>query len=214
MFDAIFFDNDGILVETDHLFFRACSETLKKLVDFDLPYELYREHILVQGVGFHEFLKTRGCDIEISDLRRMRTERYFELLRNSEISVFPGVRETLSKLSKKIPLGVVTAAQKKEFEIIHEKLDLRKYFDFVVDRDDVEFSKPHPEGYLLAAKKAEVPPKKCLVIEDSPRGISAAKNAGMMCWCVPTKNTREMDLSQADKIFEKMPEILKELEKN
>lgn len=206
-FDAIFFDNDGILVETDDLFFQACKTLLKDLVGYELSRERYSDHILMRGEGFLEILSHYGYTEDHEDeLRKKRTDIYLDLLRKG-VSPIPEVESTLQKLHKKLPLGVVTAAQQAEFEIIHSQLGLLPYFDFIVHRDDVVHSKPHPEGYLLAAERAKVSPENCLVIEDSPRGIAAAQAAGMTCWCIPTEQTKQMDISAADQILDSISEL-------
>lgn len=74
---------------------------------------------------------------------------------------------------------------------ILEILELINAFDFVASRDDVEHGKPDPEIYLLVSDVLQVPPEQCLVIEDSPSGVKAAKAAGMWCIAVTTPFTRE-----------------------
>lgn len=69
-------------------------------------------------------------------------------------------------------------------------LDLRNTFDFIGTRDNVEHGKPDPEIYQLVSKELGVPPKECLVLEDSPSGVEAAVAAGMWCVVVTTPFTR------------------------
>ena len=102
----------------------------------------------------------------------------------------------------------MTTARRKHLELIHSQTGLLDFFNDIVTLEDVKQSKPSPEGYLLAAKKLNVSPEKCLVIEDSPRGMVAGKTAGMTVWAVPTDQTRELDLSSADEVFEDLDCVL------
>jgi beta-phosphoglucomutase len=97
-------------------------------------------------------------------------------------------------------VGLVTGSYYNEAQKILPKkvFDL---FDTVVAGDCVTRGKPDPEPYLSAAKNLKVDPKECLVIENAPYGIKAAKSAGMMCYAVATSLSKEY-LCQADKIFE------------
>ena len=96
---------------------------------------------------------------------------------------------------------------------IHNQTGLLPYFKFWVVNEDVQKSKPSPECYLIAAKKAGVNPANCLAIEDSPRGIKSAKDAGMTVYAIPTAQTKKLDLSLADKIFAGFSELMDFLKK-
>jgi len=87
--------------------------------------------------------------------------------------------------------GLATMSHCVQVNRILEILELINAFDFVASRDDVEHGKPDPEIYLLVSDVLQVPPEQCLVIEDSPSGVKAAKAAGMWCIAVTTPFTRE-----------------------
>ncbi|HGL5935975.1 TPA: HAD family hydrolase, partial [Clostridioides difficile] len=88
------------------------------------------------------------------------------------------------------------------------KANLKDYFDAIVCGDDVVNSKPNPEIFLKAAKKINVNPKNCIVIEDSPMGVEAAYNGGIRCINVPDlKEPDEQIKSQSHKILENLLEV-------
>ena len=79
---------------------------------------------------------------------------------------------------------------------------MENIFDVIVTFEDCEKRKPHPESYLITAKKLNLNPDDCIVIEDSPVGIESAKKAGMKCIAVLNKYTKKQDLSKADIIID------------
>lgn len=88
-----------------------------------------------------------------------------------------------------------------------KKLSLEKYFDVIVSSDFVSKGKPAPDIFLYTAKKLETQPNECLVIEDSPNGILAAKNARMKCIGFRYEFNKNMDLSKADLVVESFKKL-------
>ena len=93
------------------------------------------------------------------------------------------------------------------FDIIHQASGLLQYFDFVLAREDYGKSKPDPEPYLAAVARSGVAPERCVAVEDSARGLTAAKAAGIACIMVPTDFTRALDFSAADKVLGSVQEV-------
>ncbi len=81
------------------------------------------------------------------------------------------------------------------------------FFDFVLTREDYVRSKPCAEPYLLALQRSRLKAEEVLVIEDSPRGLTAAKNAGLSCWVLPGGYTAEQDFAGADRILNSIMEV-------
>ena len=97
------------------------------------------------------------------------------------------------------------------FEIIHKRSNLLHLFDFILTREDYGKSKPDPEPYLLALANSRQAIKDCLVIEDSPRGLAAAKAAGLDCWVIPSDETSGQDFSSADSVLGSIEEVAERL---
>jgi beta-phosphoglucomutase len=76
-------------------------------------------------------------------------------------------------------IKTAVASSSRNASLIIERLGLAERFDAIVDGNDVEHSKPHPAVFLLAARRLALPPEHCLVIEDAPAGVEAARRAGM-----------------------------------
>ena len=88
-----------------------------------------------------------------------------------------------------------------------EKLAFAEHFETVICRGDAPQIKPAPDLYLEAARRMELPPAKCLVIEDSLNGVKSAKAAGMSVWVVPNRVTAGLDFFEADRIFPSLVEL-------
>ena len=203
-FDAILFDNDGVLVDTEHLYFRANRETLAE-VGVALDQAAYVELFLRDNLGAWQLAEARGVPPEtIARLRLARDRRYLELLEGEDLSL-PGVAEAVSALRRRYRLAVVTSSQPEPFARAHARSGLLPHFEFALTRRDYQRSKPHPEPYLRAVDRLGLSPARCLVIEDSERGLAAAKAAGLACWVIPSALTRGLDFARADLVLDDLP---------
>lgn len=195
-YDAIFFDNDGILVDTEPLFFRATREILTT-VGIDLEVTLYHDWTMRQGRTVFELVSEKGIsDEEILRMRRIRGARYDALIREG-VRVLDGVHETMAALRNVRPKAIVTSSSRDHFDEIHAQTGLVPDFEFVLADGDYARHKPHPDPYLLAAKRMGVDPSRCLAIEDTERGLVSATDAGMACVAIPNELTRGADFSRA-----------------
>jgi HAD superfamily hydrolase (TIGR01509 family) len=204
---AIFWDNDGVLVETEHLYFQSTQDVLAS-VGISLTEEQYIELFLVQGKGAWHFAEEAGiAPGEIDRLRNLRNALYSERLAQAP-RVFAGIAEVLGALRGKYVMGVVTSSRKDHFDLIHRSTGLLKYFDFVLTAGDYGRAKPDPEPYLLAVERSGISREACVAIEDSERGLESAKAAGISCIVVPTALTRGGTFAGAHRILGSISEIL------
>ena len=195
-YDAIFFDNDGILVDTEPLFFQATQEILAT-VGIDLSVDLYHDWTMRQGRTVFELVSEKGVsDEEILEMRRVRGARYDALIR-SGIRVLAGVHDTMDALRGLRPKAIVTSSSRDHFDEIHVQTGLLPNFDFVLADGDYARHKPHPDPYLAAAERMGVDPARCLAIEDTERGLVSATDAGMACVAIPNELTAGADFSRA-----------------
>lgn len=188
MVDAIFWDNDGVLVDTEHLYLEATRQVLAT-VEIPLTDDDYRALFLVQGRGAWHLAEARGLPpSQVEALRQQRNALYARLIAEGP-RVLPGVREVVSTLHGSYRMGVVTSSRRDHFEIIHRETGLLEYFDFVVTADDCARTKPCPDPYVRALEVSGVSRESCLAVEDSERGLEAATAAGVRCAIVPSRLT-------------------------
>ena len=193
--EYILFDHDGVLVDTEPWYYRAGQRALA-----DMGVTLDKEQYLrdmSQGLGTWTQARAAGIDeATISRQREVRDAYYQEYLRTEAIEI-DGVVDTLGELSKYVRMAIVTTAKRVDFELIHEKRQIRQFMDFVLVREDYELAKPHPEPYLTGVKRFGAFKAEVLVVEDSSRGLNSAVVAGIECAVVDNEFTKAQDFSQA-----------------
>ena len=201
---AILWDNDGVLVDTEVLYFRATRETLDS-VGFELTEALFREHFLTRSQGVWHMLEGHD-DASVASLRASRDARFTSLIESEPIAI-DGAAGVLEALSRHLSMGVVTSSRRSNFEAIHARTGFDAHFEFVVTGDDVAATKPNPEPYLRGLEHAGCAPHEALAIEDSERGLAAARAAGIRCWVIPTPLSADGDFSAAERVVERIEEV-------
>jgi HAD superfamily hydrolase (TIGR01509 family) len=188
MIEAIFWDNDGVLVDTEHLYFEATRRVLSS-IGIELTEAAYRDLFLVRGTGAWHLAEARGIEqARIDALKSARNALYATLLAGAP-RLIPGVSETLQALHGRYATGIVTSSRRDHFDVIHRDTGVLKYFEFVITADDCPRTKPCPDPYLRALERSGRPAAACLAIEDSQRGLDAATAAGIRCLIIPSRLT-------------------------
>lgn len=201
----ILFDHDGVLVDTEYWYYKAGERALAD-IGLTLDQDQYLRD-MSQGWGTWTQARAAGIDEQIiSRQREVRDVYYQEYLRTEAIEI-DGVVDTLAELSKYVRMAIVTTARRVDFEIIHEKRQIRQFMDFVLAREDCNFTKPHPEPYLTGLKRLGATKEETLVVEDSARGLNSAVAAGIDCAIVHNEFTKAQDFSQATHRIDTLSEL-------
>lgn len=177
--NTLLFDNDGVLVDTERYYFTANRRVLEPF-GITLTAEQFADVSLRQGLSVIRTLLPDCPEHTLAGLHRQRNRLYTELLQTEPLAI-PGIEKQLVLLGQQYRMAIVTSSLREHFDIIHSRLDLLRYFDFVLTREDYQNSKPAPDPYLTALQRASAHPAQCLVIEDSPRGQQSALAAGLRC---------------------------------
>lgn len=199
-FDAVIFDHDGTLIDTETPDYRACTMLCEE-IGLTLTLERWAEMIVGRQYGyellFEELVLEKRNGLTTADLWQRLRELWQITLENVEL--MPGVTTVLPLLKQAgYPLAVATASDRAWVTRWLARFELASYFKVVANRDDVANNKPAPDVYLFAAAQLGVSPGRCLVFEDSVAGLQAAKAAGMVAVAVPTEVTASLDFSAAD----------------
>jgi len=177
-----------VLVDTERLFFAVTREAFARA-----GVELRPAHWAASYLGVGRRSSDLAAELGLSQaviepMLVQRNSSYRKVL-EGELPVRKGVGEPLERLRGRVRLAMVTGAPRDQVELIHRGTGLLNYFEFVVSGDDCERAKPHPEAYLNALAKLQLPASACLAVEDSPRGVKAALAAGMRCVLMPHELT-------------------------
>jgi HAD superfamily hydrolase (TIGR01509 family) len=203
---TILWDNDGVLVDTEGLYFRATRSVLAS-VDIDLTPRQFKEISLCRGESTFTLAIQQGIkDAQISRLRAERDRIYAEFLA-ADSCVIDGAEEVLRSLYGQVRMGVVTSTRREHFDIAHAKSGLTRFLDFVISQEDYQHTKPHPEPYLTAISRHGLRCHECMVVEDSPRGLAAATAAGLPCIIVLSQWTTQRDFRGAYRVLESIREV-------
>jgi HAD superfamily hydrolase (TIGR01509 family) len=207
---TILWDNDGVLVDTEGLYFRATQAVLAE-VGVELTPEQFKDISLKRGESTFILAAEEGVDAnDIACLKTKRDRVYAESLR-TEPCVIEGAEEVLRLLYGQVRMGVVTSTRRQHFEIAHARTGLTEYLDFVISHEDYQHTKPNPDPYLTAIKRHHLRPEKCIVIEDSERGLAAAMAAGLECLIVLSQWTKDGDFHKARKVLGSIREVPQEI---
>ena len=206
MFKAILWDNDGVLVDTEHLYCEATRQVFAS-AGITLGDDDYRDMFLTGNMGAWHLLTAQGRSrSEVARMRDERNEIYSSLLRGRDHAI-DGVRDVLQTLHGRYAMGVVTSSRRDHFEIIHATTSLLHYFDFVLTREQYVNSKPDPEPYLAGIARTGFSAAQCLAVEDTPRGLTAATGAGARCVVIPNALTAGGDFTAAYKVLRNIREL-------
>jgi HAD superfamily hydrolase (TIGR01509 family) len=182
---AILFDNDGVLVDTEQMFFESTRQVFAAAGTLLSPQQ-WAKLYLAEGRPSKEIALLLGMPATRAD--EIIPQRNADFLSRISHGVPPmaGVQELLAHLVKKVRLAVVTGASRQHFDRVHASTGLSHYFEQVITSDDYESVKPSPDAYLTALERLSLSPGECLAVEDSPRGANSAKAAGIPCALIPT----------------------------
>lgn len=183
-YQAIFWDNDGVLVDTEKLFFEANRRVLQKF-GVTLTWARFAEISLGRGGSI---LELAGQPLaEYDQLVEHRNEVYSEILRNTPSAALlrPGVLEVLHYFHGHLIMGIVSSCRRCHFNLIHRRTGIPALMDFILLLEDCPVNKPHPDPYLQAMARCHLSPEQCVVVEDAERGIAAARAAGIDALAVP-----------------------------
>jgi HAD superfamily hydrolase (TIGR01509 family) len=174
---GIIFDFDGVLVDSEPIRFRAGVEALAE-IGVSLTWELFAKHWLgrTDEVGLRDILGPR-FETEGAGVIARRNTRYEGLL--AEVPFFPDAIRLLDRLPPELSLAIASGSRRLEVTTILARVGLSHRFHALVSAGDYARAKPFPDPFLLAARGLDIPPKACLVVEDSPAGVVAGRAAGM-----------------------------------
>jgi HAD superfamily hydrolase (TIGR01509 family) len=211
-FKAILFDNDGILMDTEKLYFFACRDTLAE-EGFEYTEEMYAHYTLYNNRGaWHYLVEEQGYSEEKARVVQLRWRDTYLRLFLTDTQLFPETIDVLKTLQGKFRLGLVTGSSQKEIDVKFEQTGIKDFFEICNARETYERSKPFPDPYLHTAEMMRVKPEECLVIEDSPRGAIAAKAAGMTCYIIPNGMTEHLKFPEVDCTLKNLSELVGILE--
>ena len=189
-------DLDGVLVDSARFHYEAFRQLMQEMGK-DLGEAEFRR---LFGLRNETILRELSGELSPSEMGALATRKE-EIFRGriaGRVRPLPGAKDLVSRLSAAgIPQAIASSTPRANIELILRSLGLARAFAAVVGEEDVWVGKPDPEGFLTAARQLGVPPEGCVVLEDAPEGLAAARAAGMRSIGVATTRRPEQ-LSEAD----------------
>ncbi len=183
---AVLFDMDGLLVDTEPLWFTAERRVVSELGGHWSKHD--QEELLGSNLEYAAAYMVRltGCQLSPEHVAQMLKDAMTDELRGGEFVFRPGALELLQQLTDSgVSTALVTSSVRDHLDLVVEALPGNP-FDVVVTGDDVEHKKPHPEPYESALRQLHAPATRCVVLEDSPAGVASAEAAGCAVIAVPS----------------------------
>ena len=201
---GVIWDMDGVIIDSVPFHYQAWQTVFQKRG------KNLEKSITEKPFGHIDTIKSvMGKDISEVELKEIATEKeeVFRQLITEQIRPLPGVIRLLVALRKNgFKLALASSSPRENIDLILEGLRASSYFDIIISAEDVKHAKPDPEVFMLAAERLGVKNERCIVVEDMPAGVSAAKQVGMRCIGVATNRPKAM-LNDADVVVESLAKI-------
>jgi beta-phosphoglucomutase family hydrolase len=207
--EAIIFDMDGLMIDSEG----KQSAAIEKMLREHGEEPVYRPTGIVQIAGMRardnlaELKKQHNLKPSVSELSKRKNELYREVLLQG-VDVMPGLSELMADLAKApVKKALASSSSISDIQVVLRHLKLETYFDTMVSGQEVAASKPAPDIFLETAKRLDVDPERCVVLEDSGVGVQAAKAAGMAAVAVPNRYTEDHDFDTANLVVSSLTEL-------
>lgn len=209
MIEAIVFDFDGVLANSEPAHLAAFTEILADIGVTLTPADYYGRYLGLDDAGAFELAANEnGLELDpgqVAGLIERKAQIFDRAIADGDV-LFPGARDCLERLAPHYPLGIASGALRHEIEGILASAGLARFFDFIVASGETPRSKPHPDPYRRAAELHRRPPGACLALEDSRWGIESARAAGLRCVGITTSYPADA-LPGADRIIGSLAEF-------
>ena len=204
--EAVLFDMDGVIIDSEPLWSKAEQQLLARR---NLRYSSQLKTVMMgldssEAVGF--LIKHYDLKESVSDLVAERNQLVADLFRQFLRPMPHALQLVRSVQAAQIKTGLVTSSPQDLVDLALSRLNITELFDLILSGDQVARGKPAPDIYLTAAEALGVSHENCLVIEDAPHGVAAAKAAGMCCLAIST-SASEPKLGAADRVVRDFAEV-------
>ena len=200
----LIFDFDGLLLNTEPIYCRV-NEIIARRYGKTFTTEIHRKIMGRQAVDCAQIL-VKELDLPLTPEEHLqaRNELIFDMLPDAQ--PMPGARALTQQFYERgVPMAIATSSAEVTFKLkVQRYADWLETFSVIVLGSDPEVvnSKPAPDSFLVAAKRLNADPATCLVLEDSPAGVKAAKDAGMSVVAVPAAHMEKALYSEADSVLD------------
>jgi HAD superfamily hydrolase (TIGR01509 family) len=194
---TVIFDMDGLMIDSEPVHQKAYDAVLQRFGKGLTEEENNRLYVGISDKDITEDLVQRhGLPVSPAELEEAKHHAYLELVEH--ILPQEGLMELLNKLQdRNYKMAIASSSPLSHIQVVLDALHAGEYFSAYFSAEQVEHGKPAPHLFLLAAQEIGSNPAQCLVLEDAPSGIAAAKAASMYSFAIPSRETKGADFSNA-----------------
>jgi HAD superfamily hydrolase (TIGR01509 family) len=206
-FDAVVFDMDGVLIDSEPLHFEALGRVVGR--DGVQLSRAENEEFIGTTVEttFSTLIARYALGRSIAEYTRLYDDAVLEVLSQPHLPEAGVLALIASARDLGMRLALASSSRRLWIDATLRSIGLSDAFEVIVSGDDVSLGKPDPEIYLLAASRLGIPPERCLAIEDAPKGVQSARQAGMTVIGVRTAYTAHLSLDGALRIVDSLTEV-------
>jgi len=215
---AIFFDQDGVLIDTEKDGHRVAYNKAFQREGFDFHWDVEKYSRLLSVTGGKErlrlFFETDNLfpDMTVSEMEKLitriherKTTLFIDLIKKQKLPLRSGIKRLMQEaMAAGLMIGICTASDQRSATTIANTMLAEIDFHFILAGDMVSRKKPDPEIYLRGLEKAGIRSEECFVVEDSQKGLQAARAAGIRAIVTTTLFTEDEDLHDADIIVSRL----------
>ena len=211
MIDAVVFDLDGVIVDSEHVW----DEVRQQLAEERGGRWHDRASRDMMGMSSVEWSRYMHDVIGLEETpEEINAEvvRRLEAIYRERLPLIPGAVEAVQTLAERWPLGLASSSNRELIDFVLDVSALDRFFRATVSSEEVPRGKPAPDVYLEAARRLEAAPERCAAVEDSEAGIRSAKAAGMRVIAIPNPHfpPAAEALEAADVVLESVAELTPE----
>lgn len=205
-FQAVIFDMDGVLVDSEPRHQRAFEIVMAEMGYADTHGINFEDYLGKSDlILWRDFIEQHHPPQSLEELIDWRQSKFIEIIEREQ-PLFAGVEELVHDLHKIMPLAVASGSLHPVIQAVLGLKNLRQFFSAVVSSADVDRGKPAPDVFLQAASEIQVAPEEICVIEDSEAGVTAGRRAGMHVIAI-TNSLPASRLQEAHAIVESYAEL-------
>jgi len=207
--EAVILDFDGLIADSEPFHYRAYNEVFERY-GHSIDAEEYWVEITSKGKGIQGEIERYNLklDVKPEEMRQQKFEIYSRFCQNGDIKLFPEAKQFIESLKGRFKVAIASGSWAHDIRAILKNENADSLVQTILGKEPPRPEKPSPDIFLEAAQELNLPPAKCVVVEDALKGLTAARDAGMFCIIVRNRLNQNIDFTGADLILESLSEFL------
>ena len=210
--EGVILDFDGLIADSEPFHYRAYNEVFERY-GHTIDAEEYWVEFTSKGKGIQGEIERYNLklDVKPEEMRQQKFEIYSRFCQNGDIKLFPEAKQFIESLKGRFKVAIASGSWAHDIRAILKNENADSLIQTILGKEPPRPEKPSPDIFLEAAQELNLPPAKCVVVEDALKGLTAARDAGMPCIIVRNRLNQNIDFSGADLILESLSEFLPSL---